>query len=195
MRKAWNKKIVEPGCRYGKLTIIREMPSNNQRTMVECICDCGAVRTICLQSLERGLTKSCGCLRNNTYNFKHGQSNSKLYRIWNHIKNRCNNPHDPDYRNYGGRGISLCDEWSRFDEFYKWAINNGYCENLSIDRINNNNGYSPNNCRWTTRKIQGRNKRTNKLVTIDGRTKCIAEWAEEKNISYNKMYWQLRNEF
>lgn len=104
---------------------------------------------------------------------------TRLYRIWSSMKTRCNNPNCRIYMRYGGRGITICDEWQRdFAAFREWAISNGYSEELTIDRINNDEGYSPENCRWATTKEQNRNRRDNRLLTLNGNTKPLAEWAE-----------------
>ena len=122
---------------------------------------------------------SCGeCIRG-----KHGLSNTRLYDIWSAIKKRCNNPNAINYKDYGGRGIKICNEWlNNFVEFYNWSINNGYSENLSIDRINVDGDYCPENCRWISLEEQQRNKRNNILYEINNEKKTLLEWAREYNI-------------
>lgn len=108
------------------------------------------------------------------------------------MRYRCYNINDKEYSWYGGRGITICDEWlNDFMSFYDWSMNNGYQDNLTIDRIDNNKGYSPINCRWTTRKEQARNTRRNRLITIDGETKCLAEWCEVFNLNYHTVKRRL----
>ena len=154
------------GRKYGRLTVIKRVDNARQpngKTQVQWLCKCTCGKTIVVRStsLNSGNTKSCGCAMNKP---KHGLSKTRLYRIWNAMKNRCNNPNNYGYKNYGGRGIKVCDEWNKdFLEFYNWAINNGYKENLSIDRINNNGNYEPNNCRWATSKEQMANRRNFKV--------------------------------
>lgn len=115
----------------------------------------------------------------------HGMARTRIYRIWAGMKSRCNNPKDDDYKNYGGRGITVCEDWDNsFEPFHTWAISAGYRDDLTIDRIDNNKGYCPENCRWATRKEQNRNFRPNHLVTINGETKCLASWADELGINY-----------
>lgn len=113
--------------------------------------------------------------------FKHGMKNTKIYNIFRNMKNRCYCITNKRYKSYGGRGIGFCEEWMQengFISFYKWSINNGYVEGLSIDRIDNNLGYSPENCRWTTSKIQSRNMRSNRILTLNGEQHCTIEWSE-----------------
>lgn len=113
-------------------------------------------------------------------------SYSKLYGVYKHMKERCYNKNHRSYHNYGGRGIKVCDEWlHNFVNFCIWAIGNGYTVGLEIDRIDNNKGYSPDNCRWATRKQQANNRRTNVLLTYNGKTQTMKQWAEELNIPYD----------
>ena len=108
-----------------------------------------------------------------------------MYKIYKHIKNRCYNIKDPRYSDWGGRGIIVCDEWKdNFRNVKQWALNNGYNDTLTIDRIDNNDNYEPNNCRWITQKIQNRNKRNTKYITINNETKTLANWCEIYNIKY-----------
>lgn len=130
---------------------------------------------------------------------KHGASGSRLYRTWRSIKCRCYNENRQCYKNYGERNIQVCDEWlNSFQAFYDWAINNGYKENLTIDRIDPNGNYEPGNCRWATNLEQPRNKRSNKKYTIKGETHCLKEWCEILNLKYttikdrvNKLGWSI----
>ena len=116
----------------------------------------------------------------NKYHLIHGHRNSRLYRIWSNIKTRCYNQNDPHFNRYGGRGITVCDEWKNdFKAFYDWAMSNGYQDDLTIDRIDNDGNYEPCNCRWVTVKEQNRNKRNVKFITYDGRTQTIPEWTKE----------------
>lgn len=170
------------GQRFGKVVVIKYIGQSKWL----CKCDCGNQKIIDGRRLRKGDTKSCGCLsleqakinfQNNYYT--HNLSKTHLYGIWKGIKNRCKNAKNPKYKIYGLRGISICDEWKNdFKLFYDWAINNGYKENLSIDRIDVNGNYEPNNCRWVTQKEQQRNRRNNHLISYNGETHCISEWAE-----------------
>jgi hypothetical protein len=175
------------GARFGKLTVIERAPSQKGHTCWKCRCDCGG--EIIAQSwlLRRGDYRSCGCFRNELLRQRrttHGMSHTRLFRIWAEMKKRCYNPKQGFYQDYGGRGITICKEWqSDFQAFYQWAIVSGYKDNLSIDRIDVNGNYTPDNCRWATRKEQANNTRRNHYVFYNGKTHTIAEWAEIIGIS------------
>jgi hypothetical protein len=111
---------------------------------------------------------------------------TRLYKIWAGMIQRCENPNIKAYKNYGGRGITVCDSWrSSFSQFMAWSMENGYAEDLTIDRIDVNKNYEPNNCRWITKKAQGFNRRNNHRITYNGKTQTMRQWAEELNISYD----------
>ena len=124
---------------------------------------------------------------------KHGMKKSKIYGVWCGMKERCYNCNNKRYKCYGGRGIRVCDEWANdFREFYEWAKNNGYKKGLTIDRIDNNGNYEPNNCRWVTSKQQNRNYSKNHNITYKGETKCIADWADYFGINRTTIAWRLK---
>jgi hypothetical protein len=156
------------GKRYGRLTVIevtkpKFLPCGQRETQYLCKCDCGTEKIISYHDMSRGRTSSCGCLRKEGPHTTHGKTHDRIYRIYNAMKTRCYNHNFPRYADYGGRGIRVCDEWlNDFQRFYNWAIENGYAPNLSIDRINNEKGYSPGNCRWATAKEQNNNQRLRK---------------------------------
>lgn len=188
----WNSIKVTPGDRYGKLVIVKEVesPVKNRRFFL-CKCDCGNEKVIRLDHLRDGRVYSCGCSkRDKPSNFKHGMTSPsgeyhRLYKIWSGMRNRCNNPRYKYYESYGGRGIKVCQEWDNdFISFMNWAIENGYKDDLTIDRINNYGDYEPSNCRWASPKIQANNKRTNVLITYHGETHTISEWADITGIAY-----------
>ena len=164
------------GNKYYRLTVIKRIiKENSKRTYFLCKCDCGK-EIICQPSdLKMGKTRSCGCLRKENAieigkkNVKHNQVGTRLYHILRDVKARCFNVKNKDYKNYGGRGITVCDEWKNsFQIFHDWAINNGYQENFTIDRIDNNGNYCPENCRWVDIYIQANNKRDNHKITFNG---------------------------
>lgn len=156
-----------------------------------CRCDCGNETIVRTQNLKRNISKSCGCLAKKNA-FKHGLHQTRLYRIWAHMKERCYSSTCIDYKNYGGRGITICKEWlSDFKIFYKWAYDNGYTDNLTIDRINNNKGYCPTNCRWVDKTIQANNTRQNHYITYKNKTQSLADWAREYNINQGTLYSRI----
>ena len=158
-----SKKIIDKtGQYFDRLLVIRRAPnskSNNTRWI--CQCDCGNYVVVYSSRLVKRRIMSCGCHKEEYY-YEPNYSDTKLYRIWDALKSRCCNPNVKEFNDYGGRGITVCDEWRNSSlAFRKWALANGYQEGLQIDRIDNDKGYSPSNCRWVTRKEQNRNKRNN----------------------------------
>lgn len=156
------RKIDLTGKRFGRLFVICQSVERGNRGQIkwDCICDCGNKKTITGDILNAGDSNSCGCLvKENKFNLSHGMSKSRIYRIYRHMINRCVNTNVDSYPNYGGRGISVCNEWSTFEPFYEWAMKNGYSDKLTIDRKDNEQGYFPDNCQWSTTQAQARNKR------------------------------------
>lgn len=175
------------GQRFGRLTVIEQAESKNNHARWVCKCDCGNKRIVYGSSLFSGETKSCGCW-NKDKMLKHNLTDTKLAHIWSQIKQRCFQKNCKAYKNYGGRGITVCDEWKNdFLTFYNWSIKNGYKENLSIDRIDNDGNYCPENCRWVEDDTQRRNKRTNiKIGTF-----CLKDICVYLNISYKAVWARL----
>lgn len=136
--------------------------------------------------------------RNGNYshsgNVKHGlyRENKALFNIWQTMKSRCENPNRQNYKNYGGRGIVICEEWETAENFIRWALFNGYNKGLQLDRIDNNKGYSPNNCRWVTPQENSLNRRNTIRLFINGELKTIKELSKEKGISQYTIYWWIK---
>lgn len=198
--KAMLKESDYVGKKYERLTVesfIRKENNGKARLYAICICECGNKKNVQIDQLKRGLTKSCGCYSMEVRRKKenkhkvHGMRKSRLYEIYSHIKQRCYNINSIGYEKWGGRGITVCDEWldkdNGFINFYNWAISNGYSDILSIDRINNDGNYNPNNCRWATAKEQADNRRSNITISFQGKEQNLKAWSAEYNISYSAL--------
>lgn len=182
------KAIDLTGERFGRLTVIRKAETGKPRSWWLCQCDCGNKTVVQSDSLRRGNTCSCGCLRKENAILactKHGfagrKSRKRLYRTWSGMIQRTTNKKDKYYYNYGGRGIGMCELWRKdFNEFMQWAIQNGYSDELYIDRINNDKGYYPDNCRFVTRKEQQNNLRcTVRYEFSDGKILTLSQLSEK----------------
>lgn len=198
------KEIDLTGKRFGRWLVLKKeddyiTPAGDRYTRYLCRCDCGTERAVLSTSLRNGRSTSCGCY--NAENKKevcrqnfttHGESKTRLYHIYYGIKKRCYNKNAYNYDNYGGRGISMCDEWiSDYNAFKQWALSNGYNENLSIDRVDVNGNYSPGNCRWVDRVAQANNRRSSHVVEMNGQIHTLAEWAKILNIPYKRLHKQF----
>lgn len=171
------------GCRFGRLKVVEFSYKKNHHSYYLCQCECGEMKTIRRDALTRGKVKSCGCLQREyqqkissmrPVHITHGMSNTRLYRIWCGMKKRCYNPKHKNYNSYGGRGISVCDEWlNNFSLFCEWAMEHGYTDILTIDRIDVNGNYEPCNCRWVTWAEQARNKRNTKEADHERKDQSI----------------------
>lgn len=182
------------GEKFGRLTVLKYIgKSKTHQKLWLCKCECGNEKITTTAYLSSGDTKSCGCLSKERSRFfyselnkTHGMTNTRLYRKWRGIIDRCYNVKTNGYKNYGGRGIKVCDEWKKdYMNFYNWAYKTGYKDGLTIDRINNDGDYEPNNCRWLTVKEQCNHKRNNHLLTYNGMTYTLKQWSEKLNISYS----------
>lgn len=188
------------GERFGYLTVIGfDHKGDDYKSYFKVRCDCGKEIIVQGYQLTSGHTKSCGCKKgemNGEVHKKHSRSGSRIYRIWCGIKNRCLNTHLKVYPLYGGRGIKICDEWigdNGFQNFYDWAMANGYDDTLTIDRVDNDKGYSPDNCRWVDMKIQSNNTRRNVCFEYNGETLTISQIARKYNMPYKLLYKRLHN--
>jgi hypothetical protein len=190
------------GQTFGRLTVI-ERTSNDKDGEAQwlCVCSCGNENLVVARtySLRGGKKTSCGCYhkeRARQARTKHGESKSRLYKVWADMKQRCQNKNDTGYKRWGGRGIGVCKEWTDpntgFENFRNWALSNGYKEELTIDRIDNNGNYEPRNCRWATDKEQGNNKRNNHLIEFDGKTQTLQQWADELGVPRDRLAMRLR---
>ena len=195
------KKIqVNLGDKYNKLTIIKELPSIPRKDkgvyrLFKCKCDCGNIVNVRLDHLRNGHTTSCGCynkLRVKETHSKHNLYKHPLYLTWINIKARCYNKNNPEYYCYGGKGIIMCEDWlSDFVPFYDWAINNGWDKSLTIDRIDNDGNYCPENCRWITQSEQLNNTSRNHHIEWNGNIYNIKELSKKIDISYDKLYYRI----
>lgn len=208
------------GQQFGRLTVIKRAgTTKSKHTSWLCKCVCGKEVKVTIGSLQNGHTKSCGCLQKeiaiknsykNTFFYKNGITKKPNYKrlssIYNNMKNRCYYIKSIQYKNYGGRGIKVCAEWldkeKGFENFYNWAMQNGYREDLSIDRIDVNSNYEPNNCRWVTRIEQCNNKTTNHIIKYNGEYHTLSEWCKILNLNYktviqriNKSKWDIDKAF
>lgn len=178
---------INIGDKFGYLTVVREV----ERTVFNgkpharqflCKCDCGKETIARISKLLHGKNPSCGC-HYGYHAIKHGDSRTRLYKIWQGMRNRCERLTHVEYHNYGGRGISVCDEWQSYDKFKDWALNNGYTDELTIDRIDVNSNYEPSNCQWITNYEQQFNRRDSIYITYKGITKHLFEWSKETGVA------------
>lgn len=182
-----NKQIKDiTGQVFGKLKVIEFSYTEKGKAYWKCKCECGNICTKLGRALRLGKTSSCGCIVR-----KHGDYNKKIYIIWNGIINRCcrgGNKNSKKY--YLNKGIEVCDEWKDYLTFKEWALNNGYKEGLSIERIDNNKGYYPDNCKWIKREEQSLNQTHTRFLEINGVKKPLTVWAKEKGIHHNTLRYR-----
>lgn len=184
------------GQRFGRLTVETfEYCGPGGHSYWRCKCDCGGEKVVRSSHLKSGNVSSCGCKTRKT----HGETKSRLYVIWNDMKQRCTNPGAIGFHLYGGRGITVCEEWmNSYEAFRDWALANGYRDDLSIDRKENDGPYCPENCRWATRREQANNTRKTRFLTYNGETHSVSEWARILGIKQstlsarlNKFNWSV----
>jgi|AGTN01.1.fsa_nt_gi hypothetical protein len=166
---------------FGRLLVVGFAGTDkHRRAMWRCICECGAESIISGANLLNGYTKSCGCLFNELnpgITLTPNGKQTRLYMIWGGMRQRCSNPNHIGYKDYGGRGITVCDEWKSFKAFHTWAMSNGYTDGMSIDRKDNDASYCPSNCQWIPREEQGIHTHRIHFLTLNGATKSITEWS------------------
>lgn len=199
------KGINDIGKKYGRLTVIEDLgikeKNKTKERWIKCQCDCGKIINLPRAIVISGNTSSCGCLKKdslierNKRNAKlKGDSKSKherLYNIWNAMKNRCNSSSNIHYSLYGGRGISVCKEWEDWFVFKDWALTHGYTNELTIDRIDGNGNYCPDNCRWVSYKEQANNISRNKIIEYNGKRQTLSQWCDELDLNYNRVKARL----
>lgn len=174
------------GRQFGRLTVIKYGRTDHGKAMWKCHCICGNDVIVASENLIQGKTKSCGCIRKEKtakLKYSHGLHGHPLYRCWRNMLDRCQNPKNKEFNRYGGRGINVCEEWKKFKNFYHWAIKHGYSEDLTIERVDNDLGYNPQNCIWADRYTQSRNRSDNHYIEFNGEKKILKDWADETGIS------------
>lgn len=187
------KKINLTGQRFGRLIVTGPAPHIGKKVAWCCLCECGHTLEVTTSNLRDGHTTSCGCshvLHGQSY---HSEGKTRIYRIWDNMKQRCKNPKAKWYKNYGGRGISVCPEWDKsFIAFYTWAMAHGYEDGLQIDRINNDGDYTPDNCRWVTKAENLNNTRQCVYIDFNGKRHTVAEWSRITGIPRSTIRGRLR---
>lgn len=193
------------GRRFDRLTVISQAddyiyPNGKRRTRWVCKCDCGKVISAEQYSLKRGRIKSCGCLNIDMIkarSIRHGGRHERLYGVWINMKTRCHNPNSNSYSDYGGRGIAICDEWDNsYSNFRAWALSNGYDENAdnfacTLDRIDPNGDYCPENCRWVNAVKQANNRRNTIMIEFNNQLHSLSEWADIIGVKYHTLFARI----
>lgn len=179
------------GQKFGRLTVLEEAGRAGGGVLWKCQCDCGNIVNVRSNHLRRGAQVSCGCYSRKIH-ASHGKSRTDIHHVWQCMKDRCLNPNAQEAKHYIDRGIKVCDEWLDFNNFYEWAMANGYKKGLSLDRIDNDGNYEPSNCRWATAKQQCRNRSNNVVLTWNGESHCVSEWAEILGINKTTIFTRLR---
>lgn len=190
------RKILDlVGKKYGRLTVIEYVSQNHRgKSMWKCQCDCGNTSVVLGTRLTSGHTKSCGCYSEDAIKSRvttHGMSKTRLYNIWRGMLKRCGYEKATSYKNYGAKGIRVCEEWHDFEKFQKWAMVNGYSDDLTLDRADNRGDYTPENCRWVDMKTQLRNTSRNKFIMFRGETHCMQDWANILGMNYRTLQQRI----
>lgn len=181
------------GIKYGRWTAIRR---SERPSFWDCVCSCGNKKPVRIATLRNGASRSCGCLADEEIGNRrrsHGRARTSIYRTWCHMIGRCYCPTDTGYHNYGGRGITVCARWlESFENFFSDMGDRPH--GMSLDRKNNNDGYSPENCRWASRIVQNSNKRNNRPVIAFGESKLMGQWANDPRcvVGHGILYWRIR---
>lgn len=178
--------------RFGKLTVLRRAERNSKsgNAMWVCKCDCENIVTVIGSHLRSGHTTSCGCNRISERSM--GHSKDRLYRTWSGMHNRCYDPTHDRYKWYGGKGISICDEWQDFMTFRTWALANGYNDDLTIDRIDSDGNYRPDNCQWVDMKVQANNRNNNRVLQYKSKKYTATQLAEAHGMSPHTVFNRLK---
>lgn len=186
------------GMRFGRLTVIDFDHTDKYGAyhwLCRCDCDENSLVSVRQWNLTSGDTRSCGCYQKEKAresSIKHGRSSHPLHHTWRGMHQRCTNNHNRHWDRYGGRGISVCDEWDNFENFYNWSIKNGYKHGLTLDRKDNNGDYCPENCRWADQFTQANNRSTTRRIEYAGETYSIMEWSKIFGIKYTTLYMRIR---
>lgn len=185
------------GQTFGRLTVVSRAENNKRgKAMWTCQCSCGQEVTVLGRDLRSGHTKSCGCYKMEKIMAKtetHAMSHTDIYFIWSSMKQRCGNSKHPEFENYGGRGIEVCQEWrDNFEPFLEWALSNGYQKGLNLGRKNINGNYEPSNCTFVTNQELVRNRTVSRYITYNGKTQTLLEWANETGLRYGTLLWRIR---
>lgn len=189
------KRLDLTGERYGYLVALEWIDYVPSSSRWRCICDCGNTTIVRANSLRIGRTQSCGCLHKELLSERstiHGMSQTLIYKTWLNLKTRCLNSNSPNFVNYGGRGITICQRWQDSFEYFFADMDSRPSPNHTIERINNDGPYSPDNCTWALPYQQARNMRTNRRITFEGETKCLADWAKEYNLLYTTLLYRIK---
>lgn len=202
-------KVDITGQRFGRLTVIEYVETVKKASWWRCKCDCGNEKNITLNHLRTGQTRSCGCLaaeyrRNKPEAIRkmviahttHGGTHDRLFRIWVSMRSRCRDKNHPAYKWYGGKGVTVCDEWQDYATFKQWAYANGYDDKAkthacSIDRIDPNGNYCPENCRWAGTRTQAENKTNTKLYEYNGEKRTLSDWARRSGMRVDTLRWRI----